>query len=119
VNGQFTLIVHEVQGQLLKAAKDQLINFQGQLQGVSAAEIARFTAHADEALKGVKDQFINFLRSEAGKRLMLDLLTEALARGALAPILGAAETRLKNLAADEIATFMAQAEISLKASAEG
>ena len=50
---------------------------------------------------------------------MLDLLNEALVRGELAPILGAAQTRLKDLAADEIATFMAQAEISLKASAEG
>jgi predicted XRE-type DNA-binding protein len=91
----------------LDAAKGQISHFQAQLQVLSAAE-----------LRAAKGQFNNFLRSEEGERVMLHLLKEALVRGELAPFLGAAQTRLKDLAADEFATFMAQAEISLKASAD-
>jgi hypothetical protein len=64
-----------------------------------------------------KSRFISSLRSDDGKRLLVDLLKEAPARNALAPVLNGAETRLKDLAAKEVATFVAHAEMSLRASA--
>ncbi|HMD64125.1 MAG TPA: hypothetical protein VKF83_09145 [Stellaceae bacterium] len=71
-----------------------------------------------DTLKAAENHFTNFLCSKQGKRLMLDLLIEALARGELTPVLDGAEDRLKVLAEEAIATHTAHAELSLKQSAE-
>jgi hypothetical protein len=71
--------------------------------------MAQFSARVEKALIAARSEFILFLRSDDGKRLLVDLLIEALARNEVAPVLNGAETRLKALAAD--------AEISLQASA--
>ena len=93
-----------------------LRSFETQLRDLSHTAMAQFSAHVEKALDAARGQFILFLRSDDGKRLLVDLLIEALARNDLAPVLNSAETRLKDLAAEELATFAAHAEMSLKAS---
>ena len=89
-----------------------------QLRIIVAGEIYRFKVLLDRTLKMAKEHFSDFLHSEEGRRLMLHLVTEALARGELAPVLDGAETRLRVLAEEAVATHTAHAELSLQQSAE-
>src|SRR5271165_1267205 len=73
---------------------------------------------AERVQSEVVAQVTTFLRSAEGKELLIDLLIEALSRAELALLIRNAETRLKEVAADEIATLAAHAEIAVKISSE-
>ena len=79
-------------------------------------EFARFLK-SEKALDAVKNQFVSFLRANDGKKLLIDLLIEALARRDLSPILKSAETRLKELAAERVESLQTEAETVLEISA--
>jgi hypothetical protein len=89
------------------------------LESERKEEFARFLG-SEKTLDAVRRRFISFLNSDEGKRLLVNLLIEALAHVVeLAPILHGAETRLKNLAAEQVARFSTEAEMALEASAAG
>ena len=97
----------------LDVVKRHFISF---LESERRGEFVRFL-ESDNALDAVRSQFISFLRSDEGKRLLVELLIEALARREFAPILESAETRLKNLAAERVASFQTEVETQIEASA--
>jgi hypothetical protein len=79
-------------------------------------EFVRFL-ESEKTRDAVKSQFISFLHSDEGKKLSVELLKQALADRELAPIIKGAETSLKNLAAEQVASFQTDAEMKLKESA--
>jgi hypothetical protein len=94
-----------------------LDDVRAQLTALAADEIAQFTLQLEKILDTAKDYLANFLCSQQGTRLLLDILIEALARGELAPVLDSTKTRLKTFAFAEVATRVGQAEISLRETA--
>jgi hypothetical protein len=95
-----------------------LHDFELELGNLSTQKMAQLLAHVEGEFQRARDQFILFLRSDEGKRLLIDLLIEVLPRVELAPILKSAETRLQDLAAKGVASFVAHAEMSLNKSVD-
>jgi F0F1-type ATP synthase membrane subunit b/b' len=87
-----------------------------ELAPILKEEFVRFLG-SERSRDAVKSQFISFLHSDEGKRLLVELLKEALAGRELAPILKGAEKSLKNLAAEQVVSFRTDAEMELKESA--
>jgi hypothetical protein len=125
VSGKLSPILNNIRAQLelltsaeIERFKLLLANALGTAEVRFADTIAQFEQQLDRTLKATEDQFTDFLRSQEGKRLMLNLLIEALGKGELTPVLDGAEKRLKVLAKEMVATHMARAELSLRQSAE-
>jgi hypothetical protein len=97
----------------LDLVRSHFISF---LESERREEFVRFL-ESEKTRDAVKSQFISFLHSDEGKRLLVELLKEALAGRELAPILKGAETSLKNLAAEQVASFQTDAEMEPKESA--
>jgi len=128
-NSEFVEFLRSAEGRraIFELAPDILVSskltpilndVQGKLEALTAGEIERFKLLLERTLKTAEDHFADFLRSQEGRQLMLDLLIAALAGGELTPVLGGAEKRLKVLAEEMVATHTAHAELSLKQSAE-
>jgi hypothetical protein len=70
-----------------------------------------------EAADKTKRHIVSFFTSDEGKRLLTELLVEALAQIELRPFIGVVEPRLKEVAAQEVANLVAHGETTLSASA--
>lgn len=80
-------------------------------------ELELFKSDLQSLYRTANEHFGAFLRSEEASRLMIAHVGEALARGVLVSVLNDAEQRLKALAAEEIATQTARAELAVRADA--
>ncbi len=97
----------------LDVVRSHFISF---LESERREEFVRFL-QSEKSLDALRNQFISFLRCDEGKRLLVELLIEALAGRELAPILEDAEKRLKDLAAEQVGSFRTTAQMDLDKSA--
>jgi hypothetical protein len=90
--------------------------FEAKLVGLADAIVSRSVAEINQSLNRAKDSLGLFLHSEQGKRILSDRVIDGFARAEFGPIAETAGMRLKNLAAEEIASLMADAQMAVERS---
>jgi uncharacterized protein YjgD (DUF1641 family) len=125
VSSKLTPIIDHIKVQMEALSHHQVERFTVFLEATLKAAENRLSANFDQfkedlakTLEAVEVHIFDFLSSQQGRQLMLDLLIEALAKGELKPVLCGAQERLKTLAEELAATHAAHTELSLQQSAE-